>query len=89
MQNTQNLLMSQINRHKEQKLFKSQGKLQEKKDLEENLRKQNFDIKNETLRKNISSKEYRKALEEQIKNKKTEEFMTDDERKINKDLLDC
>lgn len=81
--------MSQINKHKEQKILKSQSKLKEKKDLEENLKKQNFDIKNEALRKKNSSKEYRKALEEQIKNKKTEEFMTDDERKINKDLLDC
>jgi len=84
---TQNILRSQIDIKKEEKLKASMSKIEEKNNLDQYIYRQDADNKKKLTKRMLTFKDYKKSLEEEIKNKKKEQFMTEEERKINKDYI--
>lgn len=84
---TKKILKSQIESKNEEKFKSSKSNKEEKIKLEEYMKRQDADNKNKLLKRMLSFQEYKKSLEEQIKNKKKEQFMNDEERKMNKIYL--
>jgi len=62
-------------------------KINDRKDVDEQIKCQNENSKNNLIKRMLTFKEYKHSLEEQIKNKRKVEFMNVNERKINKNLL--
>lgn len=87
MIDTKLYLIDQMNTKNEENLRLFRAKFSEKKHLEENLKKQNESNHVENSKKALSYANYRKSIEEQMQNIKNEDFMSKEEKKINRDLL--
>lgn len=84
---TKMTLKDQIEIKKQEKSKNYRLNIEDKIKLNEYLNHQDDDNKIKLLKRMLTLKEYKKFLEEQIKKKNKDEFMNEEERKINKGYL--
>jgi hypothetical protein len=84
---TKEYIEFQLKKKKEEKSLTFNIKENEKREIEQKLAEEEEKIKMSIRNKKTLLNNYKELLDNQIKLKKKEEFMSDEERKINKSLL--